>query len=175
MDNNIIVYRRLESPLGDILAGSTEKGCCFLMFEDSISFTNFKQKVERKYQRELIKGDNAILDQLEIELKEYFDCKRKDFSIPIDVKGTQFQENVWKELMSIPFGETSTYNELAKKIEKPNSSRAVGNANGSNLISIIVPCHRVVHKAKNRMGYAGGIERKKYLLNLESNVLEDKI
>ena len=99
----------------------------------------------------VVLGNNSILDQLEIELSEYFNKKRKEFTIPIDVKGTVFQEQVWNELLEIPFGKTKTYQQLAEKLNKPNSSRAVGNANGNNLVSIIIPCHRVIHKDKKRM------------------------
>ncbi|MHA1992475.1 MAG: methylated-DNA--[protein]-cysteine S-methyltransferase [Candidatus Hodarchaeales archaeon] len=166
-----IVYKKIDSPLGVMLAGSTEKGCCFLLFEDSVDFSVFKLKLEKNFKKNVVLGNNPILDTLEIELNEYFKKIRKIFSVPLDVKGTEFQEQVWKELLEIPFGKTKTYQELADKLDKPNSSRAVGNANGNNLVSIIVPCHRVIHKDKKRMGYAGGVWRKKKLLAIESRLL----
>lgn len=163
-----ITYRNMESPLGDILIGSTIKGVCFAMFTDSINFPQFKTKVERKFKAKFEEGNNSILDTLEMELGEYFDKKRTEFQVNIDVRGTQFQESVWKELLQIPFGETRTYKDLANNLQRYDAMRAVGNANGNNLVSIVVPCHRVIHKDKKRMGYAGGVERKKYLLELES-------
>ena len=157
------------SPLGEILVGATNKGCCFVMFKDSIDFHDFKRRMEMKFKKDIIPGNNNIIDKTEKELTEYFDKKRRNFTVPIDYKGTDFQENVWKELMNIPFGETRVYKDLATKLGKPDAMRAVGNANGNNVISIIVPCHRVIHKNKKKMGYAGGVERKKFLLQLEQN------
>jgi AraC family transcriptional regulator of adaptative response/methylated-DNA-[protein]-cysteine methyltransferase len=165
-----IVYKKIDSPLGVILVGSTDKGCCFLVFEDSVDFSIFKLKVEKTFKRNVVLGNNSILDKLEDELNEYFSHGRKEFSVPVDVKGTGFQEQVWKELLEIPFGKTKTYQDLADKLDKSNSSRAIGNANGSNLVSIIIPCHRVIHKDKKRMGYAGGVWRKKKLLEIESRL-----
>ena len=132
MTSSKIVYRDMTSPLGDILIGSTSKGVCFAMFTDSIDFSSFKTKVERKYKSEFEEGNNQILDELEIELNEYFDKKRTAFQVPIDVRGTEFQESVWKELLNIPFGETRTYQDLANNLERYNAMRAVGNANGNN-------------------------------------------
>ncbi|OLS26652.1 MAG: Methylated-DNA--protein-cysteine methyltransferase, inducible [Candidatus Heimdallarchaeota archaeon LC_3] len=168
MVSSKIIYRNMGSPLGDILIGNTIRGICFVVFTDSIDLTKFKAKVEKKFRKKLEKGTNSILDSLEIELREYFEKKRTEFQVPIDIKGTQFQESVWKELLQIPFGETRTYQDLANNLKRHDAMRAVGSANGNNLVSIVIPCHRVIHKDKRRMGYAGGVERKRYLLELES-------
>jgi methylated-DNA-[protein]-cysteine S-methyltransferase len=101
------------------------------------------------------------------QLQEYFEGKRTTFELPLNPCGTEFQQRVWQELRAIPFGETRSYGELARRIGNPNASRAVGLANGRNPLSIIVPCHRVIGANGKLTGYAGGMERKEWLLNFE--------
>lgn len=110
---------------------------------------------------------NDITDCCKYQLLEYFDGKRKVFDIPLDPQGTEFQKLVWTCLSEISFGEVFTYLDIAKKVNKPKGSQAVGGANGRNPISIIVPCHRVIGSNGSLTGYAGGIERKLWLLNHE--------
>ncbi|MEN8193393.1 MAG: methylated-DNA--[protein]-cysteine S-methyltransferase [Bacteroidota bacterium] len=110
---------------------------------------------------------NDILTQCKIELSEYFAGKRKEFDVPIQQEGTEFRQRVWTELIKISYGKTVSYNDIAKALGDRNSIRAVGSANGKNLISIIVPCHRVIGSDGNLTGYAGGLWRKKWLLNHE--------
>lgn len=103
------------------------------------------------------------------ELEEYFEGKRKFFDIPISIKGTEFQEKVWKALLKIPYGETKSYEDIAKMIGCPKGARAVGMANHNNKIIIIIPCHRVIGKNGKLVGYAGGLPVKEKLLQIESN------
>ena len=103
------------------------------------------------------------------QINEYFAGKRKKFDLPVGSKGTAFQQQVWKELQKIPYGETRSYQDIAVNIGNPKGVRAVGQANNKNPIIIIVPCHRVIHKNGNIDGFACGIEVKKYLLDLERN------
>jgi methylated-DNA-[protein]-cysteine S-methyltransferase len=110
----------------------------------------------------------AILDSTETQLSEYFSGERKSFDLPLSPQGTLFQRQVWAMLVTIPFGETCSYGELAKKLGDSKLSRAVGAANGANPISIIVPCHRVIASTGHLTGYAGGVEIKKFLLDFES-------
>ncbi len=91
----------------------------------------------------------------------------QDFSVPLDLKGTPFQMEVWKQLINIPYGETRTYGEIARSVGKPLAMRAVGRANGDNYLSIVVPCHRVIQSDGKLRGYGGGLWRKKYLLTIE--------
>jgi methylated-DNA-[protein]-cysteine S-methyltransferase len=100
-------------------------------------------------------------------LREYFAGQRQVFSVPLDFGGTEFQNQVWQALLSIPFGETRTYTEIARQIGKPAAVRAVGAANGRNPISIIAPCHRVLGSTGNLTGFAGGLQAKAHLLALE--------
>ncbi|MUZ76256.1 methylated-DNA--[protein]-cysteine S-methyltransferase [Agrobacterium vitis] len=101
------------------------------------------------------------------QLQTYFDGERREFDLPLDPQGTSFQRMVWRELTRIPFGTTISYGELARRIDNPAASRAVGAANGSNPIPIIIPCHRVVGANGSLTGFGGGIETKKWLLALE--------
>jgi len=113
---------------------------------------------------------NATIDPLPAaarQLKEYFAGKRREFDLPLRMEGTEFQQRVWRELTKIPFGETRSYGQLAKRLNNPNGSRAVGLANGRNPIAIIVPCHRVIGADGSLTGFGGGIERKEWLLTHE--------
>lgn len=110
---------------------------------------------------------DALLDRAIAEVDEYFAGKRTKFSIPLAAEGTPFQREVWNALSAIPFGETRSYADVAAAIAKPKAVRAVGAANGRNPLGIVVPCHRVIGADGSLTGYAGGMKRKKFLLDLE--------
>ncbi|MCP2333891.1 methylated-DNA--[protein]-cysteine S-methyltransferase [Actinoalloteichus caeruleus] len=114
--------------------------------------------------------DETGFDLVAQQLAEYFAGRRTDFDLPLAPHGTPFQQQVWAQLRAIPYGETVSYGELAARMGRPSASRAVGLANGRNPISVIVPCHRVVGSAGGLTGYAGGVERKRTLLDLERRV-----
>jgi methylated-DNA-[protein]-cysteine S-methyltransferase len=150
---SIIVYTDyIKSPLGLVEFKASEKGITQLIFCGS-------QMVDVK--------TNKITDCCKQQLIEYFEGKRKVFDVPLDPQGTGFQKLVWQSLLKIPFGQTKTYLDIAKMLDRPKGSQAVGGANGRNPISIIVPCHRVVGTNGALTGYAGGIERKLWLLEHE--------
>ena len=130
--------------------------------ENGISSITFEEnRLEEIYSEEVEK----CVEQL----KEYFAGKRRDFNIKLDIsQGTEFQQKAWRALLKIPYGETRSYQEQAKTIEKPKAVRAVGGANNKNPNSIIRPCHRVIGKNGKLVGYGGGVFRKEYLLKLES-------
>ena len=111
---------------------------------------------------------HPILRATEQQLREYFAGTRQTFSLPLDVRGTSFQKSVWAALLTIPFGETRTYGDIARQISKPTASRAVGAANGRNPIPIITPCHRVIGASGKLVGFAGGLPIKQQLLDLET-------
>jgi AraC family transcriptional regulator of adaptative response/methylated-DNA-[protein]-cysteine methyltransferase len=115
----------------------------------------------------VVPGTNAHIARVERELKEYFAGTRQNFEVPLVLKGTEFQETVWQELLRIPFGQTISYEGLATRIGKPTAQRAVGLANGRNRIPIVIPCHRVIQKNGQLRGYGGGLWRKQFLLDLE--------
>ena len=110
-----------------------------------------------------------LLSMATIQLDEYFQGKRTTFSLPFKLTGTPFQLTVWKELQNIPYGKTTSYKEIAQKINKPKACRAVGMANNKNPLAIIIPCHRVIGSNGKLIGYAGGLKLKNYLLELEKS------
>jgi AraC family transcriptional regulator of adaptative response/methylated-DNA-[protein]-cysteine methyltransferase len=112
-------------------------------------------------------GENRHIKTLRKQLKEYFNGKRKEFTIPLVTPGTEFQQAVWKELQNIRYGSTKSYQDQAIALNRPDSIRAVANANGMNRISIIIPCHRVIGSKGQLTGYGGGLKRKKWLLDHE--------
>lgn len=120
-----------------------------------------------KVPEEYIQEETELILNCKIQLEEYFAGKRKNFDLPLAPKGTDFQKRVWKALTDIPYGETRTYGEIAAAVGNPKAARAVGMANNKNPIGIIVPCHRVVGADGKLVGYAGGMEKKEWLLNLE--------
>lgn len=168
MKEDKIVYKFLKSPLGKLIVGSTSKGCCMIGFNGSNSFNNIISQIKIRHSLNTEKGSNQILDKLEKELKAYFNGNLTSFSVPIDMKGTTFQMKVWKQLCTIPYGETISYGDLADLIGNPKAVRAVGHANGNNPIPIVVPCHRVIASDGKLQGYGGGLWRKKILLMLEN-------
>ena len=118
-----------------------------------------------------VPGADAALDRAVAQLEEYFAGTRTDFTLPLAASGTPFQERVWTALRDIPYGTTESYGSLARRLGAPGASRAVGLANGRNPIAIVVPCHRVIGSSGLLTGYAGGIERKRWLLDHERGLL----
>ena len=117
---------------------------------------------------ELVSDDqHSVVLETERQLQQYFEGQRKSFSVPLDMRGTRFQKDVWEALLAIPFGETRTYGQLAAQLGNPHATRAVGAANGRNSVAIIAPCHRVIGSTGKLTGFAGGLQAKSYLLDLE--------
>jgi AraC family transcriptional regulator of adaptative response/methylated-DNA-[protein]-cysteine methyltransferase len=157
----------VESPVGPLLLGATEKGVALLEFTDRRALESQLDALRRRLARPLVPGSNAMIERAKSELAEYFAGRRQEFDLPIDEPGTAFEESVWGELRKIPYGETRSYEDLAVALGRPGGSRAVGQANGRNRIAIVIPCHRVVNKGGELGGYGGGLWRKRYLLDLE--------
>jgi AraC family transcriptional regulator of adaptative response/methylated-DNA-[protein]-cysteine methyltransferase len=170
MQNQKIVFKNLSSPLGEMIAGATDKGVCFLEWHDRGGIERIKQRVEKRYKMPLVEGNNRHLDHLENELGDYFAEKLKKFGVKIDVTGTSFEKKVWEQLVQIPYGETRSYGQIANHLGKPGAQRAVGRANGANYLSIVIPCHRVIEANGTLRGYGGKLWRKKYLLELEAGL-----
>ncbi len=161
--------KKIQTPLGEMLAIKSEKGLCMLEFFDGKSTE--KQLKEIENLGEILEKDDEILNRLETELNNYFKGNLKEFTIPLDLIGTDFQKKVWNELIKIPFGETRSYKEQSIAVGDLLAIRAVANANGKNKIAIVVPCHRVIGSDGSLTGYAGGKKRKQFLLELESQQL----
>ncbi len=155
-----LAYKIMDSPVGKLKLVASNKGLVAILWEND--------KPRRVRLSEVVKDEeHAVLLKTELQLREYFAGKRTAFSVPLDMRGTRFQSDVWEKLLAIPFGQTRTYGQLAKLLGKPLAARAVGAANGRNPISIIVPCHRVIGSTGKLTGFAGGLETKAHLLNLE--------
>ncbi len=155
-------YKIIDSPIGKLKLVASDKALVAILWEND--------KPRRVRLSELkVNGQHPVLLETERQLKEYFDGKRKEFSIALEMNGTRFQKDVWEALLAIPFGETRSYAQLAEQLGNPRATRAVGAANGRNPVSIIVPCHRVIGSSGKLTGFAGGLEVKAQLLNLESN------
>jgi methylated-DNA-[protein]-cysteine S-methyltransferase len=150
------------SPLGRLRLVATEKGLCGLyMDSERHGFQPGADSIEDTHHF------SSVISQLDA----YFAGNLRQFQVPLDLVGTPFQLRAWQALQEIPFGETCSYGEQAARIGHSKAVRAIGLANGKNPVSIIVPCHRVIGKTGNLTGYGGGLERKRFLLDLESNFL----
>lgn len=168
-NKKIITVTRILTPLGPMLAGAVDEGICLLEFVDRRMIETQIKRLKKYLNAEFVPGPNKHFDELDRQLKEYFDGKRKEFDIPLSIPGSEFQLKVWKELQKIPFGKTRSYQEQAIALGNPKAIRAVAKANGDNRIAIIIPCHRVIGKNGQLVGYGGGMWRKQYLLNLEKS------
>lgn len=166
---NIIDLKRIETPLGTMIACASNQGICLLEFSDRKMLETELKNIAKRQNALIIQGNNPFFQLLEKQLNEYFAKQRRKFSVPLHFIGTDFQQQVWHILQSIPYGETRSYGEQAKLLGKPKAVRAVANANGMNSISILVPCHRVIGANGELTGYGGGLWRKQYLLDLETS------
>ena len=112
-------------------------------------------------------GEHPLMEKVQKQLDEYFKGSRSQFDLPLFIKGTEFQESVWQQLLQIEYGQTVSYESIAKKLGKPKGQRAVGKANGDNRIAVIIPCHRVIRQNGELSGYGGGVRRKEWMLDHE--------
>ena len=150
-----MIYCLYQSPVGDLFIAEDSGRLC------GLSFICENTPLQGK------KGESPLLQETIKQLREYFAGKRKIFTLPLKEQGSEFQNKVWQELLKIPYGETASYGEIARLIGNPKAQRAVGMANHNNPWGIIVPCHRVIAHDGSLGGYAGGLEIKTYLLQLE--------
>jgi len=162
-----IVTSWVETPLGPLVIGANAKGICLTEFTDRRMLETQFGILRRRFDCAIVPGENEHLEQVKSELADYFAGTLKEFKVPLVYPGTPFQESVWNGLLRIPYGETCSYEDLARKVGVPGAQRAVGRANGMNRIGILIPCHRVVNKDGRLGGYGGGLWRKQYLLDLE--------
>ena len=167
-NNQIVHTTHIVTPLGPMLAGATEEGLCLLEFTDRRMLETQINRLSKLLNAKFVPGSSKVLDELNRQMNEYFSGKRREFSIPLLLRGTPFQKKVWEELQKIPYGSTRSYKEQAEVIGRPKSIRAVAKANGDNNIAIVVPCHRVVGVNGELTGYGGGLWRKQFLLDHEA-------
>lgn len=160
-------YKITTTPVGVLTLIASDRGLAAILWQDdSPRRVRLNPRVEN--------ADHPLLLQAEQQLQEYFAGTRQRFDLPLDFAGTEFQRKVWAALVSIPFGETRSYKQIAEQIGHPSAMRAVGAANGRNPVSIIAPCHRVIGANGKLTGFAGGLDIKAFLLSLESGASQVK-
>jgi methylated-DNA-[protein]-cysteine S-methyltransferase len=158
-----LAARTLDSPIGALTVLASDAGVVAILFPE---------EVWRRADDELLVGvDDAVLDRAEAQLEEYFAGARTEFDLPLDLRGTEFQVTAWEALAEVGFGETTSYQDQARRIGRPTAVRAVGAANGRNPIPIVLPCHRIVGANGSLTGYAGGLDTKRWLLDHERRVI----
>lgn len=162
-----VVITMLETPLGPVLAGTTDQGIILLEYTDRRMLEHDLKALRGRFGCAVVPGRHPLVERLRGELKEYFRGGRREFTVPVASRGTAFQDKVWRELRRIPYGQTISYDELARRVGQPTAQRAVAHANGMNYVAILIPCHRVIGKDGTLTGYGGGLWRKRLLLELE--------
>ena len=148
-------------------ACATDRGLCLLEFTDRRMLETELKDLQRRLNAVILVGENTYTHQVKKELSQYFEGTLTSFSIRLDTPGTDFQQRVWAALQHIPYGQTRSYKAQAEYLNSPNSVRAVASANGHNRVAIVIPCHRVIGKDGSLTGYAGGLQRKQWLLDHE--------
>lgn len=169
MPATAVATARVKTPIGILTVWATERGVRAIDFPGEGGVVT--EPDDSDAASSTASEARAVMDQATRELREFFAGKRRDFSVPLDLKGTEFQTAVWRELARIPFGETRTYGEVARAIGRPQASRAVGGAAHANPIPIIIPCHRMVGANGALVGFGGGVDLKRKLLDWEAGRL----
>lgn len=165
---NDAVYDEMQSPIGKLTIITSIQGLHAILWNIDRNDQNCENIISK-----LKKSQNeTTLLQTKKQLEEYFQGKRKAFNLPLVLNSTNFQIQAWKALLTIPYAKTLSYAEQAEKIGNKNKARAVGRANGLNPIPIVIPCHRVIGKNGNLVGFGGGLETKAYLLQLEQSTMK---
>jgi len=167
MDKRIITVQRYLSPCGGLVLGSFDDKLCLCDWEKGRHRKSTELRLKRLLNAEFQEGISYVIEIAQMQLDEYFQHERRDFDLPLLFVGTDFQKRVWRELLNIPYGTSISYGEMARRLGMPKAVRALANANGANALSVIVPCHRVVGSDGSLTGYGGGLERKRFLLDLE--------
>ena len=156
-----------KTRIGEFILGSFQGQLCLLDYRYRKMRKAIDDRIKTGLNAEFIEHDDEILAETRKQIREYLAKERKAFQLPILSVGTDFQKAVWEELLKIPYGQTSTYFDLARKLSSEKAVRAVASANGANAISLVIPCHRVIGSKGELTGYAGGIDVKKKLLIME--------
>jgi O-6-methylguanine DNA methyltransferase len=164
-----IFLSSIPTPLGDMLAGIHRDQLCLLEFSDRPGLQREIASLEKLLQSNAREVEVPLHAELAAQLRAYFDHRLTVFSLPLLLIGTDFTLRVWDSLITIPFGQTRTYSQLAAMTGRPAAIRAAGRANGSNRLAIVIPCHRVIGSDGSLTGYAGGLDRKRALLQLEAS------
>ena len=164
---NIISIKYYSSPAGELILGSIEDKLCICDWKSEKRRESIDNRIKKVLNAEYCFQTSDVIEQSIAQLDEYFAHQRTEFSISLIFAGTDFQKLVWNKLLEIPYGTTISYGEMARQLGMPKAVRAVANANGANAISIFAPCHRVIGSNHQLVGYGGGLDAKKVLLDLE--------
>lgn len=167
MNCQIIIYN-YESPCGKLVVGSFGDRICMCDWTLGQKHEANRRRIARLLRADFAEGLTPVIERATAQLDEYFAGVRRDFDVPLLFAGTEFQKKVWETLLTIPYGQTISYGEMARLIGMPTAVRAVAAAVGANAISVIAPCHRIIGRSGSLTGYAGGIEAKRFLLELEN-------
>ena len=173
LTTNPLYIEWIPTPIGKMLAICDENHLYMLEFIARKNIHNGFQRLSQKYNRHIISGRTSITQRIEDELKLYFKKALKEFTTPLIFTGTKFQKKVWLNLTKIPAGRTCSYSELAAAVGNKKASRAVANSNANNILALVVPCHRVILQSRKIGGYAGGIEKKEWLLCHEKLIFKN--
>ena len=165
---NQINIQYYKTKIGEMILGSFEGKLCLLDFRYRRMRNTVDNRIKKGLSAIFVEQEDEVITNTKKQLDEYLAGERKQFEISLLTVGTDFQKNVWKALMKVPYGTTSTYLQLAKDINNEKAVRAVANANGANSMSVIIPCHRIIGSNGELVGYGGGLAVKKRLLKLES-------
>lgn len=163
----------IDTPLGPMIAICDERALYLLEFTDRKNLQRQVERLSKKHARAIIPGRTAITAKITNELRAYFDGMLSTFQTPVALTGTEFQKTVWTALCNIPYGQTRSYSELAQSVGNERAVRAVASSNANNGLALIVPCHRVIAKGGGLGGYAGGLERKDWLLAHEAKCVTE--
>lgn len=166
-DRQLVTVAQILTPLGPMFGAATDEGLCLLEFTDRKALQKQIDRVQRHLKAIFIPGKHRWLDRLQAQLDEYFAGQRREFDLPLRFTGSEFQVKAWQALNKIPYAETRSYQQQAQAIGSATAVRAIASANAANAFAILIPCHRVISKSGTMAGYAGGIWRKQYLLDLE--------
>jgi AraC family transcriptional regulator of adaptative response/methylated-DNA-[protein]-cysteine methyltransferase len=170
-DKALLTASWVDTPLGPMLAVAGDEGLELLEFVDRRALETELRELGRKWKRAIVPGDHLVLRRTAAQLSDYFAGARREFDVPLKLQGSPFQLAAWRALCEIPYGETRSYTDLARRVGSPGAVRAIGRANGQNRLCVIVPCHRVVQSDGTLCGYGGGRWRKRWLLDHEASRL----
>ncbi len=163
----MISLKHIDTPVGKMRIGGTDDGICLFDFQYRKSIDSIMARIERILDDRFAEADHPHFHMLESQMAEYFAGSRQVFDLPLLLLGTPFQKSVWEGLQQIPYGETRSYKQQSIFLGNEKAIRAVAGANGENGIAIIIPCHRVIGENGSLIGYGGGLQRKKWLLDHE--------
>lgn len=167
---NTISIQYLNTPVGEMILGSYENKLCMVDWRYRKTRTSVDNRLQKGLAATYVEEESPVLTLAKEELEAYFLGLRKTFDVPLLMVGTEFQKSVWQALLKLPFGTTASYLDLAKGVNNEKAVRAVASAVGANAISILIPCHRIIGSDGSLTGYAGGLDAKKELLEIENNL-----